>query len=207
MRTMARITSLVAVLALVAVPLAAQGGPGRGQGPAMGRGMMQDGPDAMMRNPASVVLEHREALALTDDQVTALEAIRAEIEEQNGPRWAQLKEAFGDADPAEMTLEERQALRERMEELAPVRAEIRQTNRTLMAGFHEMLSPEQEAELRTIMRRGPEGRPGHGMRGRRHGGGGPGAGMGAAYRSGFRDGVMRCRAAGGAPGPAPRGGW
>ena len=203
MRRMARITAVVAALVLVAGPLAAQGGPGRGQGPAMGRGMMQGGPDAMMRNPATLVLEHRDALALTDDQVSALEAIQAEIEEQNGPRWAALKEAFGEADPAEMTVEERQALRDRMQELAPVRMEIRQTNRTLMSSFHEMLTPEQEAELRTIMRRGPEGRPRHGMRGRRPGVDGPGSGMGAAYRSGFRDGMMRCRTIRGEVGPGP----
>lgn len=207
MRGMARITSVLAALALVAVPLAAQAGPARGQGPAMGRGMMQAGPDAMLRNPATVVLEHREALELTDAQVEALEAIRAGIEEQNGPRWAQLKEAFGDASPAEMNAGERQALRDRMRELAPLRAEIRQTNRTLMAGFHEMLTGAQETELRAIMRRGPEGRPGRGMRGRRPGpGGGPGAAMGAAYRSGFRDGMMRCRDGRGGFGPGPRGG-
>lgn len=212
MRTMARIASLVAGLALVAVPLAAQVGPVRGQGPAMGRGMMQGGPEAMARNPATVVLEHSEALELTDDQVSALEAIQGEIEEQNGPRWEQLKEAFGDANPSEMTAEERQALRDRMQEFASVREEIRQTNRTLMASFHELLTEDQEAQLRGIMRRGPEGRPGRGMqRGmhmRRHapGAAGPGAGMGTAYQSGFRDGMMRCRSARGAFGPGPRGG-
>ena len=173
--------SAVAALALIAMPLAAQGA-GRGQGPAMGRGMMQDGPEAMLRNPATVVLEHRAELELTDQQVQALETIQARIDEENGPRWAQLKEAFGDADPAEMTVEDRQALRDRMQELAPVRAEIRQTNRTLMDSFHEMLTDDQETTLRGIMRRGPDARPGRGMRARR-----PGGAMGA-YRTGFRHG-------------------
>lgn len=181
MRGFRSAVSVVAALALIAGPLAAQGG-GRGQGPAMGRGMMQGGPEAMLRNPATVVLEHRAELELTDQQAEALETIQARIEEENGPRWAQLKEAFGDADPAEMTVQERQALRDRMQELAPVRAEIRQTNRTLMASFHEMLTDDQEAMLRGIMRRGPEGRPGRGMRAHR-----PGGAMGA-YRTGFRHG-------------------
>ena len=183
MRGFRTIMSALATLALIAAPLAAQGGPGRGHGPAMGRGMMQGGPDAMARNPAAVVLEHRDALELTAEQVQALETMQAEIEEQNGPRWAQLEEAFGDADPAGMSVEERQALRERMQELAPVREAIRQTNRTIMAGLHEMLTPEQEQKLRAVMRRAPD-RPGRGMRAGR-----PGSGaMGAAYRTGFRHG-------------------
>ena len=200
MRAVMRITSALATLALIAAPLAAQGGPGRGQGPAMGRGMMQGGPEAMARNPAAVVLEHRDALELTAEQVQALETMQAEIEEQNGPRWAQLEEAFGDADPVGMTAEQRQALRARMQELAPVREAIRQTNRTIMAGFHEMLTPEQEQKVRAVMRRAPNGRPGRGMRAGR-----PGAGaMGAAYRTGFRHGWAggwRAARVGG------RGGW
>jgi hypothetical protein len=95
-----------------------------------------------------------------------------------------------------MTLEERQALRDRIQALAPVRDSIRQTNRAVMAGFHEMLTAEQERELRAVMRRslrGPRGGPG--MRARR--GGGPGAAdaiVGAAFRSGFQAGMMRGRA-------------
>lgn len=199
MQGVMRITSTVLALALTVAPLAAQGGPARGQGPAMGRGMMQGGPAAMLRNPATLVLEHRDALELTAEQVDALETIEVEIERQNGPRWEQLKEAFGDADPAEMSREERQALRDRMQELAPVREEVRQTNRTLMASFHEMLTAEQETALREIMRRNAPGRQGPGMRGRS---GRPGdAVLGAAWRSGFRTGLQRCRALPGGAGP------
>lgn len=187
MRGMTTITSAVAALALVAAPLAAQAG--RGQGPAMGRGMMEGGPEAMARNPATVVLEHRDALALTADQVATAERLEARIEEENGPRWAQLEEAFGDADPAEMSLEDRQAMRARMQELAPVREAIRETNRTVMTELHEMLTAEQETELRSIMRRSrrADGPGARGVRGAR-----PGDRMvGAAWRSGFRAGMAR----------------
>lgn len=183
MRGFMKITSAVATLALIAAPLAAQGGHGRGQGPAMGRGMMQGGPEAMARNPAAVALEHRDALELTDDQVRTLEGLMARLEEENGPRWEQIEDAFGDATPAEMTLEERQALRDRMQELEPVRQAIRETNRAVMDQVHEMLNAEQETRLHGIMMR-RDGRPGGGMRARR-----PGArGMGTAYRTGFRQG-------------------
>jgi Spy/CpxP family protein refolding chaperone len=159
MRGMMKLASAVAALALVAAPLAAQAGQGRGpghdRGPAMGRGMMQGGPGAMVRNPAAVVLEHRDALELTAEQVRTLERVQARIETENGPRWEQIQAAFGDADPAELTVAERQALRDRMRELQPVRDAIRETNRTAMDEVHALLTDEQETALRGIMRRGP----------------------------------------------------
>ena len=189
MRGIMKITSVAAALALVAMPLAAQGGPGRGTGAGMGRGMMQGGPEAMARNPVAVVLDHQEELELTAAQVESLEGLRARLEEENGPRWEQLRSAFGDVAPAELTVEERQALRARMQELAPVRQEIREANRAVMTEVHELLSDEQETALRGIMRRGPQGPAGPGMRGR-----GPGDRMvGAAWLSGFRAGHRAAR--------------
>lgn len=191
MRGMMKLTSALAMLALIAAPAAAQAGQGRGPGhdqrPAMGPGMMRGGPAAMARNPASVVLEHEDALELTADQVQALERVEARIEAENGPRLEQLRAAFGDADPMEMTVAERQALRDRMRELQPVRDAIRETNRAAMAEVHELLTDLQETALRGIMRRGPDGGPARGMRGPRGGD----RVVGAAWRSGFRDGWQR----------------
>ncbi len=168
MRGMFRIASAAAVLALMAAPAMAQGGPGGRQGPAMGRGMMRGGPAAMARNPVAVVLDHQAALELTAEQVQTLEGLKARLDEENGPRWEQLTAAFGDADPAEMTVEERQAMRDRMQELDPVRQEIRASNRAAMAEVHELLDDSQETRLRGIMRRGPRGAggQGQGLRGR-----------------------------------------
>lgn len=201
MRKTMQITGTIMALALVAAPLAAQGGPDR-QGPAMGRGLLQGGPETMARNPATVVLEHRDALELTDAQVETTRRLEARIEEENGQRWEQLEEAFGDVNPAELTIEERQALRDRMRELAPVREAIRETNRTLMGELHEMLTPEQETELRSIMRRNAR-RPGaRGMRAGRPGD----QVIGAAWRSGFQAGMARgCQGSHGNRGPGARG--
>lgn len=148
-------------LALVASPLVAQGA---GRGPAM-HGPMR-GPAAMERNPAQVVLDHRERLELTEEQVERLEAVAARVQEQNGPRWERLQAAFGDVAPRGMSAEERDALRERMRELRPVREEIRKTNRAAGTEIHELLTDDQEAKLRSVMhrrrggergRRGPRG--------------------------------------------------
>ena len=97
-RTTSTLGALLA-LTLVATPLLAQR---PGQAPGMGRGMMAGGPEAMMRNPAEVVLEHREVLELTEEQVERIEGIRDAVAAENAPRWEQLKQAFGDADPREM---------------------------------------------------------------------------------------------------------
>jgi hypothetical protein len=151
-----------AAVAMMAAPLAAQGG--QGQGPVRGRGMMAGGPGVMARNPVAVVLDHRDDLELTDEQVQTLETLRDHVQQENEPRWQQLQDAFGDADPRSMSVEERQAFRERMQALQPVREEIRASNRAAMDEVHELLTTEQETELRQIMRRRSGGVPGRGMR-------------------------------------------
>jgi hypothetical protein len=176
MRRIRRMAGAAVALVLVASPVVAQGAgqdsvPGR-----MGRGMLRGGPAAMERNPAAAVLEHREALELTAEQVSRLEAIRDHVAQENSPRWEQLRAAFGDANPRDMTPEERQAHRAQMQALAPVRDEIRATNRAAGEEIHELLTDDQEATLRPLMRRGHRGpqppRAGRGGRGPRGGGGG-----------------------------------
>lgn len=157
MRGMIRVGGAVVAMALLALPLAAQG---RGQGPAAGgRGMMM-GEGAMARNPAAMVLNHQDALELTAEQRSMVEAIRDRVESENAPRHAQLRAVFGDADPREMTPEEREALRTRMRELQPVRAAIQATNRAAGAEIHELLTAEQEDRLRPLMRADRPGRGG-----------------------------------------------
>lgn len=187
MRGIAKLVGAAAAVLVVAVPLVAQQGPARQQRPGMGRGMMAGGPGVMARNPVSVVLDHAEALDLTAEQVETLNGLQARLEEANGPRWAQLEAAFGDADPVELAVEERQAIRERMQELAPVREEIRAANRAVMAEVHELLDEDQEAALRSVMARRPGGPAGQGPRAGRALDGT----VGAAWCSGFRDGWHR----------------
>ncbi|NIP80405.1 MAG: hypothetical protein GWM90_14750 [Gemmatimonadetes bacterium] len=164
MRRITRTATMAAALALAAAPLAAQGGPGRG--PAQGRGFMAGGPGAMARNPVQVVLDHRAQLELTAEQVATLESLRDRVQAENAPRWHQLQEAWGDVDPRALSVEERQELRQRMQELAPVRDQIRTTNRAAMDQVHELMTAEQESQLHGIMRRGNRGADGRGMRAR-----------------------------------------
>ncbi|MFW5951757.1 MAG: hypothetical protein ACOCVZ_06565 [Gemmatimonadota bacterium] len=162
---------LVMLLAVTAPAVAQRGGPGRGMGP----GMIAAGPGLMARNPAAVVLEHREALDLTASQVTRLEEIRERVARENEPRWAQLRGAFG-ADPQEMTVAEWQARRQRTRDLAPMRAEIRATNHAAGEEIHELLTDAQEAKLLPLMHADrPRGQPRMGRRG----GWGPRGGGGA----------------------------
>lgn len=190
MRKMMRIGGALVVMALMAVPAAAQG---RGQGPIgapMGRGMMQGGPAEMGRNPAAMVLEHRDVLDLTASQVERLKVIEARVAEQNGPRWERMRAAFGDANPREMSVEERQALRERMQALEDDRTAIRAINRSAGEEIHQLLTDEQEAQLRPLMHEGRGMRGEGGMRGdhpaqgrrgpRGHRGGGSTGGSGPA---------------------------
>ena len=198
MHALMKLTGTAAMALWLAAPLAAQEAPPQADAPTPGpgmmphggppMGMMREGPAAMARTPVAVVLEHREQLELTADQVDALEALEARLEEENGPRWARLEEAFGGADPRTMTAEERRAHRDRMQELAPVHQEIRTANRAAMEEARDLLTGVQRAALPTLMRRGPDGRRGPGipgMQGRRHGGG-----VGA-WQAGHRQGWAR----------------
>lgn len=176
MGRMKTVAGAVMALALVAAPALAQGGQGRGG--MDGRGMRAGGPAGMERNPAEFVLQHRADLALTAEQVGQLEAIQARVQQENGPRWEQLRAVFGERSPADMSVEERQQLRDRMGELQPVREEIRATNRAAGEQIHAILTDEQDAKLRPMMQRGNRGdrgdRPARGHRGKRGGqGGGP----------------------------------
>lgn len=169
MRNMKQAIVALAAAALLAGPVVAQ----QGQGPARGQ---QDrawaGPGSMARNPVAVLLERREALGLTGDQVARLEAIQARVERENAPRIQQLQAVLGDRSPRDLTDEERAQLRARMRELDPVRDQIRQTNRAAMQEAREILTAEQQAGLRDTMARRPGGgaRGARGARGPRDGG-------------------------------------
>lgn len=180
MSGMWRVAGALALTVMLAAPADAQRGHGmRGHGPGHGQGMMRGGPDQMGRNPAAIVLDHAEALELNESQVQRLGAIRDRVEAENGPRWERLRDAFGEADAREMTVEQRRALRERMAELQPVREEIRATNRAAGEQIHELLTDEQLAELRPIMRADRSGQRPGGMHHRGPRGMGPGGGPGA----------------------------
>lgn len=163
---------------LVAAPVVAQ------------RGMRQGPPGDSAwgpRNPAAVMLEHRDALELRADQVRQLEAIQAKLEDQVAPLRERLVALHGDAPMQRrdgsflnMTEAERAAVLARREEARPIALEIMGLNRAAGVQAHEVLDPGQRALVMQLMQR--RGMRGHGMRG-------PGAmqgarGMGRGMRQG-----------------------
>ncbi len=166
---------------LVAGPVVGQVGPPRGQGWAPGAGPWLDGP----RNPITAMLSHREALRLTDEQVTQLEAIEARLEEEARPLMEELDELRGDApirardgSYLDMSESEREALRERVVEVRELAFEVRALNRAAGVQAHAVLEPGQRAvAYQFLMRRA----------GMRHPGFRPGA-RGAWDRGGARGG-------------------
>jgi hypothetical protein len=175
MRKIATAMTIVAGLAVVVAPVVAQVGTEVRERPAFqGRGMMGGGPAARVQNPAALVLERRAELGLTSEQVRQIEAIQARVQQENASRIEQLRAAFGDRTDRnfrDLTVEERQQLRERMQQLQPVRQQLRETNRAAGQEIHALLTAEQQEQLRTLRRdrmrefrspRGPRGPRGDG---------------------------------------------
>ena len=148
----------LAAAALLTAPLTAQQGQGRMRG-AEARGPWAVG-GPMARNPVATLLERRDALELTADQVARLEAIQARVERENAPRIEELRAAFGDRQPRDLSAEERAQLRDRMQALSPTRDAIRETNRAAMVEARAILTPDQQAKVRQAMRRADGPRPG-----------------------------------------------
>jgi hypothetical protein len=143
--------------------------PGMGQQrPGMGQqrpGVAPAAPLAALQSPGRALLQHQNHIGLTEEQVRQIEAIRARVEAANAPRVEQLRQAMAAARAG--TVEERRQLRERMEALQPVRVQIREANRAAGEEIHALLTPEQQARVRTLRRAqvgqaGPRGMGGRG---------------------------------------------
>lgn len=120
-------------------------------------------PDTAARGPIAVLLEQRDALALTAEQVTELDAIRQRMEEQNHPlveQLVQIRERWQRERPAdwrELTPEERRAARDRFQrgvraETRPLMARIRENNRAAMSAVRAVLTEEQQQSVRELVR-------------------------------------------------------
>lgn len=143
-----------------AVPAAAQQAPGR---PAQPRAMMQRGmmgPDAVSR-----LLERKDELALTADQVSKLEAIQARYREANAAPRATIESLRPDS--AERAARRQEAERRRSPEAREAMRTIAENNRKMQEEVRDVLTDEQRGKLqqdRARMRRGAPGRPGAPMR-------------------------------------------
>ena len=166
---------LLVALAMVAAPLSAA----MAQTPDAPALRMRGGPAG---DGIGLLLEQREELALTADQVTRLESIQAELSRTNAPLLAQLGDVAGPRpggrggagrtgplnerpDSAQM-----ESMRERRAELEPVMRELRENTQVAMQEALAVLTPEQREEVRSLIE--PR-RAGPGLRG------GPGGPAGA----------------------------
>lgn len=120
-------------------------------------------------NPARVVLRHREALGLTDEQVKRLEALAAAQEKALQPEGPERLRALADlwqAASGDVNLDAARAALERLSRLQndAVLARLRARKEA-----RDVLTPEQRTKLDALMRPAPaRGAPHPGMR-RPHG--------------------------------------
>jgi hypothetical protein len=116
-----------------------------------GRGM---GGDRLQSNVIQMIIEHKDQLALTSDQLGKLEPISKKLDEQNKPLIEELQKNRP-GDRRNMTEEQRQALREPMEK-------IRDNREAALKEARQVLTTEQQEKLRQVME---EMRPRRGGRG------------------------------------------
>jgi periplasmic protein CpxP/Spy len=181
---MKRIRNIALALALVAAPqvLSAQD-----PAPAHPRGERAHGgrgQGARMGDPFARLLEQRQQLGLSSQQVAQIEAIRSRLQAQNRPLVEQLQaarrqaglpergEARGGERPR-LTEEQRQAMRQLRERTQPVAEQLRANNRTAMREVHGILTEQQRTQLRQLhQQHGGRGHGGRRMRGGGRRGGG-----------------------------------
>lgn len=157
-----KIRFLVLALLLVggATPLTAQH---RDSHPSQKQGAFRPGP----QRPVERLLQHREALQLTTEQVAKLQEIDRRTEERNRPyvqllveKHREVKATF-EAQP-DLTREQRHAIVKRsMEELRPHVEKIRESDHQAMREVREVLSSEQRSLLRNLIKHSKrDGNPG-----------------------------------------------
>jgi len=138
-------------------------------------GQRRAGPGMRVGSPLGSVLQQREALGLTEAQVTRLESIAERLRTERDAARAEMQARMGDVQRpgreamGAMTPEQRAALRESMrarrETLRPLMQELVADQRAAMEEVREVLTDEQEAKLQELRAEWREGRPG--MQGRR----------------------------------------
>lgn len=169
------------LMLLAAAPVAAQGG---GQQPQQLDGAVIEERE---QRPFDLLLERRQELGLSPDQVTRLQAIAARLEETNRPlreelvrRWQAEREQRR-AELMRMTPEERRAELRRLREngpppvpesMRPLMQRVRQNIGAAMREAGGVLTPGQKAQVRRMvgernrgMGMGPGGRRGPGRAG------------------------------------------
>jgi hypothetical protein len=157
----------VMIVSLAMAPVALEAQTPWAERGGMGAGMGARGVQAM--NPATRVLEHRDALGLNADQVRQLQQLQVQIDSRNQPLLAQIQEVRPAARPgardemrrraAEMTPEQREQMRARMQEqrsqMQQATPEQREQMRARMQEQRSRMqqaTPEQREQMRAEMR-------------------------------------------------------
>lgn len=173
-----RAPMIVLALGLLAAPansLVAQGPQGAGRG----------GPGG----PVAALLENRAELGLSAEQVTRLEAIRAELDRKNQPVQEQLRQLRGDLPrerpSAAPTPEQRESFRAQREQARPLMEQMRANAREAAEQARAVLTDQQRGRAESLLRdrRGARGDEARGQRGGRDG---RGSGMGRRGPGGGR---------------------
>jgi len=174
------------LLLLAAAPVAAQAG----GDPALAAEVMEE----REQRPFDLLLQARDELGLTADQVTRLQAIAARLDDTNRPLRAELARRWGEVreqrrqELLRMTPEERRAELRRIREQGPppvpesMRPLVQRVRQNIGAAMREagtVLTPAQKTRVREMVRRQQRGRLGPGARrgGGRMGGGRMGGGL------------------------------
>jgi Spy/CpxP family protein refolding chaperone len=144
---MRRLHLVLAALLLAPLPLAAQRAAPQNPPPARA--------EAHERGPIQSLLQHREALRLSADQVARLAQIDAQMHERNRPLVEQMvrmrREIRGDAPTNSLTPEQRAEMRQRLEVARPLMEQIRQNNHEAMRQVGDVLNEEQKRQVRTML--------------------------------------------------------
>lgn len=150
------IYGLALITALVAVPEIAQAQQQPTPTAPGNRARAQRAP----RTPAALILQRKDELNLTPEQVAQIEKIGEELQEKNRPLQQKMRELRGNRPPNQLSDDERAELRQKM---APINEEMRKNTQAAREQILEVLNAEQQQKAKEIWQAAQQ-------RGRRQGG-------------------------------------
>lgn len=144
MRLIYGLSLITALIAMPAVAQAQQQQQRPTQTAPGSRGGMQQ---RQARTPSSVILQHKDELKLSAEQVAQIEEIGAELQEKNRPLQEKMREARGSGSGGQMSQEERAKL---LQKMAPITEEIRKNTEAAREKMLQVLNAEQQKKVKEI---------------------------------------------------------
>ena len=90
-----------------------------------------------------------EQLGLTPDQRTKIDGIREQVDQQNAPLREQIRQVLGGKSFRDLTPEERESFRSKIE---PIRKQMKENRRAAHEQISAILTPDQREKLKTHMK-------------------------------------------------------